>query len=848
MKAKQSRNRHNISHNNSSTNINDEANSTQTNSKSTKKLFFSNKKTTILILTLIGVILIGLTISLIYISIIRPNKAKKIIKTFDKTILTNEPYEEPEYNNNTQSDIFIKDEDDDKDKININETKLVFTKEELAVQRTYPKNRIFVYSNEHVTKMKIEGEKINKENSTQFFNKTSDFIFITRSEFLEKDTESLVEKQWYTGYLAILDLIVPNGTYNNCIIYDEKINNYLYKKKRILDNLNDSFAKNEGNFCFAKIEFYHNGEIKNIFLPHGFNLGLFSYIEEYLKLLLPKISSNLYVDNIENEINNMVKKSDEDDNNYNSDNIEPGIFEENINITDFTLRNLNSDFNKKNNSNIKQKYYKNKYLKRVLSDSYTINTDNNSSNYSEISVICEDFKTQPFSKSINYDLRQVNKNNENDYSTDYKSDFMESDIISFSDNYFKDNNDSNLVKLTQLSINSIESEDLKMEGGVANTTINYFLDEEGFLKSVYEKSISLMKSPEDNGGENDEETESLYNEVYNNDNLISKDDILDKNGEGQSKNNISFGISYLSANSSNIINCTEHFINEEINKKLYNYFDSFTYEIYDNNKNSTYDSDNNDLNNNISDIRYLSETENSNDTYYGMKKIIHIKQLYKYNIIGIKMQGYIYNEINPSDGRMDVYAVIGFGNLNTRIKIKEQISNYHIILDRSNKMGYNLLLLINQTNNELIERNKKYSEIILEFEKNFTHFFEKYCDYSNLFNESLINMYNQVQNFSGEFFYQLIDLINRVYNNYSIILEDVKLGEYDFINKIRNITKDEYIKYIYNQLETLENFENKTLSFLDNLENELNNIKDFQVDVLYDIIDSISDSKQIFKK
>ena len=90
---------------------------------------------------------------------------------------------------------------------------------------------------------------------------------------------------------------------------------------------------------------------------------------------------------------------------------------------------------------------------------------------------------------------------------------MESDIISFSDNYFKDNNDSNLVKLTQLSINSIESEDLKMEGGVANTTINYFLDEEGFLKSVYEKSISLMKSPEDNGGENDEETESLYNEV-----------------------------------------------------------------------------------------------------------------------------------------------------------------------------------------------------------------------------------------------------------------------------------------------------------------------------------------------
>ena len=108
--------------------------------------------------------------------------------------------------------------------------------------------------------MKIEGEKINEENSTQFFNKKSNFIFITRSEFLDKDTESLVEKKWYRGYIAILDLIVPKGTYNNCIIYDEKINNYLQKKKRILNNLNDSFAKNEGNFCFEKMNFIIMGK------------------------------------------------------------------------------------------------------------------------------------------------------------------------------------------------------------------------------------------------------------------------------------------------------------------------------------------------------------------------------------------------------------------------------------------------------------------------------------------------------------------------------------------------------------------------------------------------------------
>ena len=67
-------------------------------------------------------------------------------------------------------------------------------------------------------------------------------------------------------------------------------------------------------------------------------------------------------------------------------------------------------------------------------------------------------------------------------------------------------------------------------------------------------------------------------------------------------------------------------------------------------------------------------------------------------------------------------------------------------------------------------------------------------------------MYNQVQNFSGQFFYELIVLINRTHYNYTIILGDVKNEQYDFINKIRNITKKEYIGYIYSMLELLENF------------------------------------------
>ena len=49
-------------------------------------------------------------------------------------------------------------------------------------------------------------------------------------------------------------------------------------------------------------------------------------------------------------------------------------------------------------------------------------------------------------------------------------------------------------------------------------------------------------------------------------------------------------------------------------------------------------------------------------------------------------------------------------------------------------------------------------------------------------------------------------------------------------------------------LALLENFENKTLIFLDDIENELEHIDDFQIDLLYDIIDQLYESKQIFMK
>ena len=49
-------------------------------------------------------------------------------------------------------------------------------------------------------------------------------------------------------------------------------------------------------------------------------------------------------------------------------------------------------------------------------------------------------------------------------------------------------------------------------------------------------------------------------------------------------------------------------------------------------------------------------------------------------------------------------------------------------------------------------------------------------------------------------------------------------------------------------INNLENFYNDTLKFLNDIKNELSKINDFQIDVLYDIIDSINDSIELFEQ
>ena len=233
--------------------------------------------------------------------------------------------------------------------------------------------------------------------------------------------------------------------------------------------------------------------------------------------------------------------------------------------------------------------------------------------------------------------------------------------------------------------------------------------------------------------------------------------------------------------------------------------------------------------------------------YYGLSSALYDKDLYNHNLLGLKMGGETHNEMGFSNGIASNHFNMKFGFINTKFTFDEKKTNLNIVVERINQMIFKLIKLLNKSNDDLEKRNKIYSEIIIELEKNTSQLFEENFDYSGLFKSNLRDMYNQVQNFTGVFFQELVELINKVHKNYTNILNNVKLNKYEILNHILISTKNEYINYIYDMVDILGGFKNQTLKYLDDIKNELTSISSFKVDFLYDIIDSIYECKFIFK-
>jgi hypothetical protein len=151
-----------------------------------------------------------------------------------------------------------------------------YKKEELIIKKNYPIDLLLKFESLKATEIQVEGEN----NSKAYINETFDFIFIVRQKMIEKDRENLIEKEHFIGYIALLNHTMINETDNMVTVYDKKLNEYLNSNKLINESQDLKYIGNNGNLCFAKIDFYLNGEIKNYSIPKEFSEDNFVYIDD----------------------------------------------------------------------------------------------------------------------------------------------------------------------------------------------------------------------------------------------------------------------------------------------------------------------------------------------------------------------------------------------------------------------------------------------------------------------------------------------------------------------------------------------------------------------------------------
>ena len=696
---------------------------------------------------------------------------------------------------------------------------------------------LYRYQSNKKTNMIVEGHDIKEENGTQSVEQYIDFIFMIRNQFFEIENNT-TKKNWFSGYIGILNITINNGTDDINIFYDKNLTNYLneidgIKNNKNNDNINlrlidekntvnDSLINNEekenSTSCFVKIEFYENGEIKQIYLPEIFSsISNMVFIDNIIKLIIPKLSTNLYIDNITDKINELNKN--EFDIEDNRDNIY-----------------INKEEKKEEE---KEKYFENS--KRILQDK----------NKEEETDEDEIDKFEEKEKEEDDDIE--------DY-TIPKSD-TDLDEINIDLRECKNINDSlnNYTNITEYSYQPLENDDLSLKDSELNTVIYSNINENGVLYAIKEIQTAILNQQEKKDEEEIKKAEEkLKKEIYNSNNEIS---LEEANFDNNINNNITFNVSKISIESLNYISLINKYNNDKLKRKLFKYFDNFNYILYNNkseenqsklrildNKKRTKNKEQKIYNKFVSNKRPFKNRKLDNNEFYGMKNFIFTRDFFDFNLLGLALKGSAVCEMEPSTGVVTNYFDLGMSIFNKRFKLANQQTNLHIILENMNKMTYGFMSLLYQSNQNLENNNMFYGDIIINIEKNVSQLFEKYFDYSGIFTDSLTNLYLQVSNFTGQFLLDLIKLIDESHNNYTLIYIKGKNDSYEFINKIREITKESYIEYIHNMIHNLYIFNNKTLKFLEEIEEETNKIDIFQIDLLYDIIDLIYDAEIIFKK
>ena len=754
-----------------------------------------------------------------------------------------------------------------------------YNQEDLISGLNYTNNQIMKFRKIKKTNIIFDFADNNSTNNSKTLIEYFDYVIGIINE--DKEIENNLEKFKFSGFIFLENFLIDNET-DKMLLQNSSLLDHNDIKKNIR-NLEEkkyfNFSVKEikpfccidnGTLPLMKFDFYRNGKINRIYKPKNLDNFFYDLMSDLLPKIIPKIlrsdfnkTKNNNIEeakNIEYEkIKNRIAKENEEEEDDEEEE-EEFLEEDDFEIYDEDENLLFDEEEKEDLERRRLSKNKSEIMKLNLRK-LDIDNKNNGANYDKIDDINLDqnFEDEIEANDINYEEYNI-KNDFNLY-------FHNNEILKKESNILYNN-----TFLNYYSHSLVRNEILECKGSQQNISINSIIDEiNQNLKEIHYTHKCLLVN--DTNFKSEIENEKKESCSY--DNLIDCNDLSQDEEENivDSKiKSIDFEVIEDIISINNYIDNEQIIINKLKNKfkeyenKIDIYEDQerfnpnkrFLRDLTDYIQANKFDYSDVDIEiENKKQKRHLDDDEDykfdegdddyDDNEYYGMKNLEYKKDVSYLNLLGLPMKFQIVNVMEIKEGKLIVKVKLQFYFIKISIRLKKVQTNYHLAIRNYNEMGFTELYLINESNNKLINRTEKYCDIIVKLEKEFNELNINKYDFSNIFKESFNDMYEQIKNFTSDIFQELIEIIRTSYNNYTKILEDIENNKHQVFNDIRNITKNEYIDFIYKMLDLVEEFNNKTFDFLVDVSEEVERINNFQIDLLYDLIDIIYETKKIFK-
>ena len=649
--------------------------------------------------------------------------------------------------------------------------KTFYEPEKLAVNIEYKPGKAFVYKY-----VKDINANIKMEDTETLENITNiaEFIIYIRDKYFEKGGNNS-KVVWYTGYFGLINYLSKNSSEptETSILQDTDLIEVLKENKVPYFSMKNNENKENGNekndkIAFIKIDFNQNGELKNIYNPNSkkFTMENMQIIKELIGLVIPKISSDLFSDNIYEELDEILKQE-------NYTNNKSGL-----------LRRLSEETKKR-------RKVSNDYKKRIKKVTYRIlqeNTTDENDRKVEQTLI-------PNEADIDVNLRQLDKAEDNS------------------------------SQITLLSLQNFQTPKGKLLGSLNNKTVHTNITSDGLVNSIKQvDNAVLTNETKDEIADN-----YIYKEVYDENSLFQKDDFEFEDIEDTEPPNNTLGLTGMELDSINSIDLLSDFMDdngtliEYFSSVEYIEFNESAYEDYLlTQMGGEFLEHLNATNYTVMDIEVkereiielanessstLRNLDDSERPYYGQKKLSNIKYILDTSLLGLSIKKYTETINYPHNGKILVQTIFSIGALKYTVDKQEQYSNNHILIKNTNCLGNDLIELISDKlsdkilNDEFLNTLKSSSNILYSIfvPQHYSDIFEGFKEFAK--NKS--NIY--------ETFNFVYNSIMQYHQNVNKTLEDLKENKIESISNFRESLKRLYSDYIDLMVNKTELFKQKTV-------------------------------------